>query len=499
MTDIILTTLNSKYIHSAFGLRYLYANLGELQDQAKIHEFTIHERPLDIVEKILEHSPKIVGFSVYIWNVVEVGQCIKLLKQIQPRVKVVVGGPEVSHVPDAPDWLAVVDYTITGAGELQFKSLCQQLLSAQQPLEKVIAGIALPLEQLNMPYEYYSDTDIKNRIIYVEASRGCPFKCEFCLSSLDKTSKSFSIERFLIEMDKLIQRGANHFKFIDRTFNLKVKTTVAILEFFLKRLTDDMSIHFEVVPDKLPEKLRQVLAKFPEHVLQFEIGVQTFDPDIQDLISRKQDNEKTCENLLWLRENTKAHIHADLIFGLPSDNLNNFAKSFDKLVSLNPQEIQLGILKRLRGAPINRHTKKYQMVYNENQPYNILATRDIDFTTMQRVTRFARFWDMIGNSGRFPNSKKIIFADAPFDNFIRLSDKLYQTEGSSWKISLRRLFKLLYPLLIEVLNLEQDTVFAALEKDFIHCQEKGKLATLLNVQNKMAKTGNRNKRQKQHG
>jgi hypothetical protein len=498
MSDIILTTLNSKFIHCAFGLRYLYANLGELKQQCEIVEFTIHERPLDIVEKLLECQPKIIGFSVYIWNVVEVGQCIKLLKQINPDITIVIGGPEVSHHPDVPEWFESADYCITGAGELQFKTLCQQLLNNQLPLENVIAGIELPLEQLEMPYEYYDETDIKNRILYVEASRGCPFKCEFCLSSLDKTSKSFSIELFLNEMDRLIQRGANHFKFIDRTFNLKVKTTVAILEFFLERLSDDMSIHFEVIPDRLPEKLREILARFPDHVLQFEIGVQTFDPVIQTLISRKQDNEKTCDNLRWLRQNTKAHIHADLIFGLPSDNLDNFAKSFDKLVTLNPQEIQLGILKRLRGAPINRHTQDYQMVYNTNQPYNILSTKDIDYKTMQRVNRFARFWDMIGNSGRFPHTKQVVFADAPFANFMKLSDNLYSTEGSSWKISLRRLFKMLHQQLIDVLEIDENITFDALEKDFIHCNEKGKLANLLNVQNKQAKEGNRNKRQKQH-
>ncbi|MBL4772194.1 MAG: DUF4080 domain-containing protein [Alcanivoracaceae bacterium] len=498
MTDIILTTLNSKYIHCAFGLRYLFANLGDLQLRAQIQEFTIHERPLDIVEKLLENKPQIIGFSVYIWNVVEIGQCIKLLKQINPSIKIVVGGPEVSHVPDQPDWLYVVDYTITGPGELQFKTLCQQLLKQQTPLENIIAGIALPLEQLKMPYQYYDDTDIKNRIIYVEASRGCPFKCEFCLSSLDKTSKSFSIELFLKEIDVLIQRGAKHFKFIDRTFNLKVKSTVAILEFFLARLTTDMSIHFEVIPDRLPEKLREILARFPDHVLQFEIGVQTFDPVIQDIISRKQDNNKTCENLMWLRKNTKAHIHADLIFGLPGDSLNNFAKSFDKLVGLNPQEIQLGILKRLRGAPINRHTEEYQMLYNVNQPYNILSTRDIDFITMQRVNRFARFWDIIGNSGRFPHTKPIIFGQQPFVNFMKLADNLYRTEGSSWKISLRRLFKLLYQQLTNILKIDEATCFEALEKDFIHCNEKGKLEHLLNMQNKQAKLGNRNKRQKQH-
>ncbi|VAW39072.1 Mg-protoporphyrin IX monomethyl ester oxidative cyclase [hydrothermal vent metagenome] len=498
MLDIILTTLNSKYIHSSFGLRYLYANLGDLQAQTLVKEFTIHERPLDIVEKLLDFTPAIIGFGVYIWNAVETEHCIKLLKQLQPDIIIVVGGPEVSHVPDSPNLVAMVDYVITGAGELQFRRLCQKLLSQEKPPQKVVTGIALPLELIQMPYKYYTAEDVHNRIIYVEASRGCPFKCEFCLSALDKTSKSFSTELFLAEIDLLISRGATHFKFIDRTFNLKVKTTVAILEFFLARLTKDMSIHFEVVPDRLPEKLRTILAKFPEHVLQFEIGVQTFDPDIQNLISRKQDNAKTCENLVWLRENTKAHIHADLIFGLPGDSLNNFAKSFDKLVSLNPQEIQLGILKRLRGAPINRHTLEYAMVYSKNQPYNILSTKDIDFKTMQRVTRFARFWDMIGNSGRFPHTKPVIFGSQPFANFMQLADNLYKTEDSSWKISLRRLFKLLHQQLVSILDIDAEIAFAALEQDFIHCNEKGKLSSLLSLQDKQGKPGNRNKRQKQH-
>jgi radical SAM superfamily enzyme YgiQ (UPF0313 family) len=498
MTNIVLTTLNSKYIHSAFALRYLYANLGDLKDQAQIKEFTIHERPLDIVEKLLALKPKIIGISVYIWNVTEITEVVTLLKQLAPDIQIVLGGPEVSHIPDQPDVVEIADYIIKGPGELQFKTLCQQLLNDQTPLEKVIAGIAVALEQLELPYKYYDEEDIKSRIVYVEASRGCPFKCEFCLSSLDKTSKSFGIEAFLQEMDDLMQRGARHFKFIDRTFNLKASTTIAILDFFLERLSDDLSIHFEVIPDRLPEKLRDVLAKFPDHVLQFEIGVQTFDPDIQDLISRRQDNDKTCENLLWLRQNTKAHIHADLIFGLPGDNLDNFAHSFNKLVRLNPQEIQMGILKRLRGAPINRHTEDYEMVYNTKPPYNILSTRDIDFITLQRVNRFARFWDMIGNSGRFPNTVQVIMGENPFDNFMQLSDNLYETEGSSWKISLRRLFKILHQQMISVLGLDQNATFESLEKDFIHCNEKGHLATLLNMQEKQSKAGNRNKRQKQH-
>ncbi|HHJ35329.1 MAG TPA: radical SAM protein, partial [Gammaproteobacteria bacterium] len=348
-TQIVLTTLNARYMHTAFGLRYLYANLAELQSSAIIEEFTLQQRPIDIAETLLKHHPEIIGFGVYIWNVAEVTKTVELLKQVSPETIIVLGGPEVSHLPDKPAVVDMADYVIMGAAEKSFRTLCQLLLSGNKPLERHIQSDELPLDQLQLPYAYYTDEDIKNRLIYVEASRGCPFKCEFCLSSLDKTSKPFELDLFLEEMDMLFQRGARNFKFIDRTFNLKVSSSVSILEFFLERMTDDLYLHFEVVPDNLPDKLKAIIQKFPEHVLQFEIGVQTFDENIQALISRKQDNEKTCSNLHWLREETHAYIHADLIFGLPSDTLKNFARSFDKLVALNPHEIQLGILKRLRG------------------------------------------------------------------------------------------------------------------------------------------------------
>ncbi len=520
--NIILTTLNSRYMHTAFGLRYLFANLGELQNQATIQEFTIQERPLDIAEKLLSQKPRIIGFSLYIWNIAESTETIALVKQISPQTIIVIGGPEVSHLPDKPDVVDLADYTIQGAGEISFKRLCEEILANKRPLNTVINGEIATLDQLSLPYSYYTDEDIRNRLIYVEASRGCPFKCEFCLSALDKTSKPFDLSTFLSEIDKLIQRGARNFKFIDRTFNLKVNTSVSILEFFLERMTDDLYLHFEVVPDNLPDKLKQVIQRFPKNSLQFEIGVQTFDPKIQTLISRKQDNKKTCQNLIWLRESTGAHLHTDLIFGLPSDTLDNFAESFNQLVALKPHEIQLGILKRLRGAPINRHDKTYQMRYKNTPPYNILSTRDINFFTLQRVSRFARYWDIIANSGRFKQTLNLILVantnedcinnnsnynetneqskedyHLAFQRFMRLSDYLYEQTQSTWKIALPRLYKLLYNALTEEFQLSNSTVFAALNKDFIQSKQRGSLENFLS-KNKVARKGIANKRQLNH-
>ena len=497
-SSIILTTLNARYMHSAFALRYLYANLGELQAQAQILEFTIQQRPIDIVEQLLMLQPEVIGFSVYIWNVTETTQVIELLKRISPQTTLVVGGPEVSFADDLPGLAEQADYIITGPGETSFRELCGDLLAGRPLAMNLITGRSSNLDELELPYAYYSDEDLRNRLIYVEASRGCPFKCEFCLSSLDKTAKPFEISRFLTAMDDLYRRGARNFKFIDRTFNLKVSSSIAILEFFLERIGDDLYLHFEVIPDFLPDKLKQVLTRFPPASLQFEIGVQTFDPVIQQTISRRQDNAKTCANLRWLREHTGAHIHADLIFGLPGDTLANFAESFDQLVALQPQEIQLGILKRLRGAPLNRHNADFELRYNPSAPYNILSTRDIDFATLQRVNRFARFWDMIGNSGRFKQTLPLILEQQPFNNFMELSDCLYRLAGSSWKISLRRLFGLLFQVLGDHMNREPGEVRALLEADFAHSGQKGKLEFDTPRLEVVGTAGVANKRQRQH-
>ncbi|PHS68736.1 MAG: B12-binding domain-containing radical SAM protein [Methylophaga sp.] len=472
-TPILLSTLNARYMHTAFGLRYLYANLGELQQQAKIIEFTLQQLPINIAEQLLSHQPQIIGFSVYIWNVSEIYKTVAMLKQIAPEVIIILGGPEVSHQPDVPDIVHLADYVISGPGEISIKALCWQILNGEHPPQKFIDGISPTLDQLKLPYQYYNDEDIRNRLIYVEASRGCPFKCEFCLSALDKTATAFPLNHFLAEMDKLLQRGVRNFKFIDRTFNLKMSTSIAILEFFLQRMTDDLYLHFEVVPDHLPDKLKQVLQQFPTNSLQFEIGVQTFDSKIQDLISRKQNNDKTKANIKWLRENTGAHLHTDLIFGLPSDNLANFGRSFDQLIALRPHEIQLGILKRLRGAPLNRHNEPYQLRFNPEAPYNILSTKDINFSTMQRVNRFARYWDMIGNSGRFPHTLPLILTDRPFESFMQLSDALFQLSGSTWKIALKRLFELLYDILTVHFGLAVDDIKQVLAQDYSRAKLKG--------------------------
>jgi radical SAM superfamily enzyme YgiQ (UPF0313 family) len=440
---ILLSTLNARYAHASLGLRYLLANMGDLQAVTSLQEFVIGARTTDLVEKLLAHKPRIIGFGVYIWNVEETTKLVALLKRVAPEVVIILGGPEVSHEHGEQDIVRMADYLVTGWGDITFPRLCRELLHGPRPLMKVHAGEQPPLSDIALPYALYTDEDIAHRTLYVEASRGCPFKCEFCLSSLDKTAWPFDLQRFLGELDRLHARGARLFKFVDRTFNLNVKTSLAIMQFFLDKLEahpeDPVYAHFEVVPDHLPDALKEGIQRFPPGTLQFEIGIQSFNPEVQALVSRRQNNDRAADNIRWLCEHSDAHLHVDLIAGLPGEDLESFARGFDRLLALKPHEIQFGILKRLRGTPIIRHTQDFGMVYDPHPPYTILANDRIDFATMQRLVRFSRYWDLVANSGRFAHTLEMVLGTAPFANFMALSDWLYANTDATHRIALDRL------------------------------------------------------------
>jgi len=466
---ILLSTLNARYAHTSLGLRYIAANMGALEAQTEIVEFIIGGNTTTMAEKLLAKQPRIIGLAVYIWNIEETTKLVALLKRLAPEVVILLGGPEVSHETESQEIAQLADYVVTGWGDLTVPQLCQQILAGQMPTQKVHVGEQPRLDQIALPYRLYTDEDIAHRTIYVEASRGCPFKCEFCISSLDKTAWKFELDRFLAEMELLHQRGARQFKFVDRTFNLNTQASRRILQFFLDKLAaapdDPVFAHFEVVPDHLPAALKESLAQFPPGTLQLEIGVQTFNPEVQALISRKQDNDRSAENIRWLMEHTHAHLHADLIAGLPGEDLASFAAGFDRLIAIGPHEIQFGILKRLRGTPIIRHTDEYKLVFDPNPPYTILATDRIDFPTMQRLVRFARFWDMIANSGRFAHTLPLMLSDAPFARFLALADWLYAKTNATHQIALARLATLVAEWLTEQ-GMEADAARAAIDSDY---------------------------------
>jgi radical SAM superfamily enzyme YgiQ (UPF0313 family) len=501
VADIVLTTLNAKYIHAAFGLRYLMANLGELKPRACLTEFDINQRPLDIAEVLLAQNPKIIGFGIYIWNVEQTIEVIAAIKRIRPEIKIILGGPEVSYETEQQNIVQLADHVITGEADLKFAEVCRQLLErwGETPsslvLPKIILAEPPDLSQLALPYDLYTDDDLAHRIIYVEASRGCPFTCEFCLSSLDIPVRQAPLEIILAELQRLLDRGLKQFKFVDRTFNLNISFSKTILEFFLARCQPGHFFHFEMIPDRLPESLREIIARFPPGALQFEVGIQTFNPEVAALISRRQDYGRLADNFHFLRHETGVHIHADLISGLPGETVESFAAGFDRLIALGPQEIQVGILKRLRGVPIIRHDADWRMIYNPHPPYEILQNKLIDFATMQRLRRFARYWDMVGNSGNFIETTPLIWSDnsslvgrdsvepkssranevryretlAPppaFAAFLRFCDWLHARTHRTDGIALMRLMELLFEFLTAELHLDPKPVAEILWRDY---------------------------------
>lgn len=440
---IVLSTLNARYHHSSFGLRYLHANLNYLASDTQILEFTI-KHDLDLAaDAILAKNPHIVGLGVYIWNTVQTLELVKKIRARNPTVKTVLGGPEVSYEAEEQELCQLADLTIQGEADLKFRKVCEDYFDrGKWPDQKILRADLPTISEIKFPYALYSDEDIKNRTIYVEASRGCPYKCEYCLSSLDKSVRNFALDSLLAEFQKLMDRGVRGFKFVDRTFNLSPKISTAILDFFLQYKHLDLDLHFEMVPDRLPDEIKSRLKQFRPGQIQLEVGIQTWNTTVSELVSRRQDFQKVRENLRWLKEETHAHLHTDLIAGLPGESLSSFAEGFDILARLRPHEIQLGILKRLRGAPIARHTKEYSLAFDAIAPYQVRSTSLISNAEMTELEIMASFWSRIVNGGRFKKTIEAWFdelqmrEESVFWNFWKLSKYLHSRFQRSHSISL---------------------------------------------------------------
>ncbi len=483
-TSIVLSTVTGRYTHTAFGLRWLLANLGPLRERATLREFHLQHPPMEIAERLLAENPAILGLGVYIWNVSVITQVAQAIKGVRPDIVLVLGGPEISHEYENTPLYDAADYIVCGEGEIAFRQLCEAILEGRPPAQKMIQAERLDVTQLHLPYDAYTEDDVTRRLVYVEASRGCPFRCEFCLSSLDPQVRDFPLEPFLDALKTLLARGVRNLLFVDRTFNLKTDRADAILRFLLEHWREGVRVHFEIVPDRLNEVLLRRMAEFPPEGLHLEVGVQTFTPLVLENISRRQDKQKTLETIRFLREQTGVLLHADLVAGLPGESWETFAASFDQLLALRPHEIQVGILKRLKGAPIARHIPEHRMVFSAQAPYEILQTDRLEFSQMQRIKRFARYFDLFYNSGNFPASLPRLFQSRPsaFDAFMAFSDHLWNTTGRTHEFPLAQLARHLHGFLI-LSGTDSPAVLAeTIKNDFHHLPgRKDKLSFLNNT------------------
>ncbi len=462
---IILATVNARYVHASLGLRCLWSNLGVLQSQAAIREFTLNHSPAAIAEDMLAASPAIVGLGIYVWNVTLLTQVAQIVKRRQPNVVMVIGGPEVSYEYQGTALFETTDFLITGEAESAFPVLAQAVLAGQRPQEKVIEGAPANLAEVSSPYGAYSASDLQTRLTYVEASRGCPFRCAFCLSSLEKGVREFPLDVFLVELEQLLERGARRIKFVDRTFNLKPDRVKAILQHLLSHWRDGLQVHFEIVPDRISDDTLGLMEAFPAGGLRLEVGVQTFNPVSQAAILRVQDLAKTEKTLHCLRQRTGAIIHADLIVGLPGETLGSFGSGFDRLFSLRPDEIQVGILKRLKGTGI---AEKQDLVFSQEPPYEVIETPWVTQADMMRLKRFARYFEIYHNAHQFPEGMDLLLRaeTSAFDALMRFFDWVWERTGRTHRITLAEQAELLYEHLVNVGVREPDAIARVVEKDF---------------------------------
>ena len=463
--EIVLVAANARYAHTALGPRCLLANLGDLRPRAALLEATADDRPADVAERILAFAPRVVGMSAFVWSVALLTEVASILRRVAPGVRLVVGGPEVICAGDLPRLASLADVVVHGEADLAFADVARRLLAGETTLPHLLDAPPPDLSRVAKPYGEYSDADLAHRTVYIEASRGCPNGCEFCLSSVSPRVRRFPEERVLEAMGELWERGARRFKFVDRSIDLAV--TPRLLDFFLDRAGDGVFVHFEVVPDRIPAPLFERIARFPRATVQLEAGVQTLDDAVAARIGRRQQGARVEVELKRLVAETEAHVHADLVVGLPGEGIDGVADSFDRLQGTGVHEIQIGVLKRLRGAPIARHDAAFGMAYRDAPPYDVLATSAIDFATMQRLKRAARYHDLVCNSGRFPRAAALLLgAASPFGAILELAGFLHERVGASAGIALPRLASLLFEHLTKIRGMPPGEVADAIADDY---------------------------------
>ena len=424
---IILTTLNSKYIHTNLAIRYLKEYVKDLAS-VDIMEFTINQTMDDIVGEIYKRKPTVLGFSTYIWNVEQTLKIAETIKIILPNTKILLGGPEVSF--DSVKLLKehkFIDYIIYGEGEETFRELINNnKLSEIDGLiyrdgEEITINsprkLIDKLERIPSPYENIGK-EFENKIAYYESSRGCPFSCKFCLSSTIKGVRYFPIDRVKKDILNLIKAGVSQVKFVDRTFNANKLYSMEIMKYIMNLDPKDINFHFEITAHLIDDAILEFLKTPKEGLFQFEIGVQSTNPMTINAISRVTDFGKLKRVTTQIKNNRNIHQHLDLIAGLPYEDYTSFKKSFNDVYSIKPEKLQLGFLKLLKGSDLREKAKEYGFKYLNKPPYEVLSSNYMSYSDIYKLKGIEDIVEKYYNEGYFAHSIQFIignFFDSPFD------------------------------------------------------------------------------------
>ncbi|EOU2042484.1 DUF4080 domain-containing protein, partial [Clostridium perfringens] len=481
---ILLTAINSKYIHSNLAVRYLKAFTKDLDFQGDIKEFSINDRVENILEGIIEEKPDVVAFSCYIWNMEFVNRLAELIKLVDPNIEILYGGPEVSY--EGKEFLEnhEGEYVIVGEGEKTFREFVLYKLGEGKIEDikglnykrdgKVFENPKRPemdMNELVFPYTY--EEDINNKIVYYEASRGCPFKCKYCLSSVMHGVRFLDVERVKKELKYFMERGLKLVKFVDRTFNCNREYTVELLKYLSEQDTETR-FHFEVAADLLTEEQIEILNNAPKGRFQLEVGVQTTNNEVLHNINRYITYENIKEKVLKVAAGKNVMQHLDLIAGLPGEDLESFKKSFNDVHAIRPDEIQLGFLKLLKGSSMREEAKKWGIVYSPYAPYEIIRSKDISYEELLLLKKVEAMVDKYYNSCKFNNVIKFFLNiyDKPFDFYYDLA--MFFEEKGNFKRSIGNVeyYKILLDFYLEKIGGEDEGLFKEVLKFDYLCFNK---------------------------
>ncbi len=439
---VLLTALNARYIHTNLAVRYLEKSVVDiLHENVSIKEFTINNSVDYIMQEIYDYNSDILCFSCYIWNIDMISYITKHIKKIMPEVIIVLGGPEVSF--DTETFMKendAIDIVVIGEGEETFRELILSLKTDND--YSLVQGIAFrargqiifteprntipSMDSLPFPYEGEKLED--NKILYYESSRGCPFNCQYCLSSATLGVRFLSLERVKKEIKYFIDQGVKQVKFVDRTFNTKKLHAMEIMSFILENYDKEINFHFEIVADLLDNELLEFLKTVPVGLFQFEIGVQTTNEKALAKIDRQMDFEKLSSVVKKISQGRNIHQHLDLIVGLPEEDYFSFRKSFDDVFELRPEKLQVGFLKLLKGSGLRNKVLDYGYVYSDNPPYEVMETAWLSFGDILRLKGIEEMVEAYWNSGTFTEGIEFIIR-----NFYSSSFKCFEELWRYWK------------------------------------------------------------------
>lgn len=434
----IITTLNAKYIHTSLALRLLYVANKESHD-ISFKEFIIKEKIDAIVDSLLSENPKVIGLSVYIWNVEQTKAVIEGLRAKKSDLTIIVGGPEVTYEPEffLENWK--IDYVISGEGEFVLDELLTALekgestdiqsVSSRKKINKHAAQADMnKIATLESPYSLEEDKEeMKNKVIYFETSRGCPYQCQYCLSSLEKGVRYFPKEYILENLQYLIDNDAKLIKFLDRTFNINKEHTTRIFDFMIDNYRPNLSCQFEVYADILTDEVINYLnERLPKDYFRFEIGIQSTYEPTNRAVRRRQNFELLASNIRKIMQGGKIDLHLDLIAGLPHESLERFIKSFNDVFALGGKEVQLGFLKMLRGTGLRNKADEYGYKFDSKAPYQIYFNKDISANELERIHEAEHALEKYWNSGKFVQTMQTIFNEHYKGRYFEFFDEVGQ-------------------------------------------------------------------------